>query len=83
MKLVVHSQTSTVEVWEWISNSIPHLTGRVITYQCYLAPGSQPIMDLHRDFHDILIHITLNLVSGDKLGQYLVLKKLKYIRGFN
>ena len=24
MKLFIHSQTSTVEVWEWISNPIPH-----------------------------------------------------------
>ena len=24
----------TVEVWEWISNSIPHFTGHVITYPC-------------------------------------------------
>ena len=26
----------TVEVWEWISNYIPHFTGHVITYPCYL-----------------------------------------------
>ena len=26
---------ATVEVFEWISNFIPHLTGRVITYPCY------------------------------------------------
>ena len=25
---------ATVEVWEWISNFIPHLTGLVITYPC-------------------------------------------------
>ena len=25
----------TVEVWEWISNSIPHFTGQVITYPCW------------------------------------------------
>ena len=24
MKLLIHSQTSTVDVWEWISNFIPH-----------------------------------------------------------
>ena len=24
----------TVEVWEWISNFIPHFTGHVITYTC-------------------------------------------------
>ena len=24
----------TVEVWKWISNSIPHFTGLVITYRC-------------------------------------------------
>ena len=27
MKLLIHSQTSTVEVWEWISNFIPHFLG--------------------------------------------------------
>ena len=28
----------TVEVWEWISNFIPHFTGHVITYPCrYLS----------------------------------------------
>ena len=25
---------STVEIWEWISNFIPHFTGCVITYPC-------------------------------------------------
>ena len=25
---------ATVEVWEWITNSISHFTGQVITYQC-------------------------------------------------
>ena len=25
----------TVEVWEWISNLIPHFTGHVITYPCW------------------------------------------------
>ena len=26
---------ATVEVWEWISNFIPHFTGHVITYPCH------------------------------------------------
>ena len=26
---------ATVEVWEWISNFIPHITGHVITYPCW------------------------------------------------
>ena len=26
---------ATVEVWEWISNFIPHFTGRMITYSCW------------------------------------------------
>ena len=26
---------ATVEVWEWISNFIPHFTGHVITYPCW------------------------------------------------
>ena len=26
---------ATVEVWEWISNFIPLITGRVITYPCW------------------------------------------------
>ena len=26
----------SVDVWEWISNFIPHLTGYVITYPCWL-----------------------------------------------
>ena len=37
MKLLFHSQTSnggTIEVWEWISNFIPHFTKHVITYPC-------------------------------------------------
>ena len=25
----------TIEVWEWISNFIPHITGHVITYPCW------------------------------------------------
>ena len=25
----------TVEVWEWVSNFIPHFTERGITYSCY------------------------------------------------
>ena len=25
---------ATVEVWEWISNFIPHCTGHVLTYPC-------------------------------------------------
>ena len=25
---------TTVEVWKWISNFIPHFTGHVITYPC-------------------------------------------------
>ena len=29
-----HFNGATVEVWEWISNFIPHYTGRVITYPC-------------------------------------------------
>ena len=26
---------TTVEVWEWIRNFIPHFTGYVISYQCW------------------------------------------------
>ena len=26
---------ATVEVWEWLSNFIPHLIGHVITYACW------------------------------------------------
>ena len=26
---------SAVEVWEWISNLIPHFTGNLIAYPCY------------------------------------------------
>ena len=34
MKLLwfIISQTSTVELWEWVSNFVPHHTGPVITY---------------------------------------------------
>ena len=38
MKLLIHSPNfngCTVEVWEWISNFIPHFWGHVITYACY------------------------------------------------
>ena len=35
MKLIIQSQTSTVEVWEWISNIISHFTRHVITYPCW------------------------------------------------
>ena len=31
MKLLIHSQTSTVQVWERINIFIPHFTGHVIT----------------------------------------------------
>ena len=34
MKLLIHSQTSTVEVWEWIGNFILHFIMGVITYSC-------------------------------------------------
>ena len=38
--LVVYSiipnfNSSTVEVWEWLSNFIPHFTGYVVTYPCW------------------------------------------------
>ena len=38
LKLLTHSQTSTVtvEVWKWISNIISHLSGHAITYSCHL-----------------------------------------------
>ena len=32
MKLLIHSQTCTFEVWEWISNFISDFTGHVINY---------------------------------------------------
>ena len=35
MKLLIHSQTSTVEVWECISTFIPHFTRHMITYPCW------------------------------------------------
>ena len=39
----------TVEVWEWISNFIPHIIGRVITYpRCEGAPDrvyTRPALD--------------------------------------
>ena len=37
MKLLIHSQTSTVtvEVWECISNFIVHVLIDVITYSCW------------------------------------------------
>ena len=38
MKLLIHYPNfngCTVEVWEWISNFIPHFLGHVITYACY------------------------------------------------
>ena len=35
MKLLIHSKTSTaVEVWEWISDFIPHLIMDVVFYPC-------------------------------------------------
>ena len=35
-KLLIKSQTSTVEVWEWISNFIPHfIIMNAITYPCW------------------------------------------------
>ena len=34
MKLLFHSQTSIVEVWEWISNFISHFAARLITDSC-------------------------------------------------
>ena len=38
MKLLIYSPNfndTTVEIWEWLSNFIPHLTGHVITYPCW------------------------------------------------
>ena len=37
MILLIHSQTSTVqlEVWEWISNFIPHFVMVIIAYPCW------------------------------------------------
>ena len=26
---------ATIEIWEWMGNFIPHLTGYVITYPCW------------------------------------------------
>ena len=48
MKLLINSQTSIVEVWEWIRSSIPHFTGHVIIYpgqdlsQCIWVKGIPP-----------------------------------------
>ena len=30
----IHHDGATIEVWEWVSNFIPHFTGYVITYPC-------------------------------------------------
>ena len=32
MKLIIHSQTTTVDVWEWISNFIPHFIGHMVIW---------------------------------------------------
>ena len=39
-KLLIHSQTATIEVWEWISNVIPHFSGCVIPYPCWCCDSS-------------------------------------------
>ena len=47
MKFLIHSQTSngcTVEVWECISNSIPHFIMDEISYLCWLRDLSQSML---------------------------------------
>ena len=34
-----------VEAWEWISNFIPHFSGHVITYPCWLMQGTGLVID--------------------------------------
>ena len=54
MKLLIHSQTSTVaavEFWEWISNFIPHFPVNVITHQG--AKGATYLIDgLVQDYNN-------------------------------
>ena len=44
-----------IQVWEWISNFIPHFTGHVITYPCWdsiyaCIPDKNLDVFMHRDF---------------------------------
>ena len=49
MKLLIHSQNCTVEVWILIQNLISHFTGHVITYPCSdQIPGMIPVC-LHNE----------------------------------
>ena len=36
--------SATIEVWEWISNFIPHIVMDVITYACWLVKGAPGVM---------------------------------------
>ena len=54
MKLLIHSQTSTVE---WISNFITHFTGHVITY-----PSRIKIKPAQQKGPQDIIHDSIDLV---------------------
>ena len=48
VRLLIHSQT-TVEVWEWMSNFIPHSTVIVITYPCRIS--------------NFILHFTVHVIT--------------------
>ena len=55
MELLSHSQTSmaaAIEVWEWVSNFIPHFTGHMITYPWWNLSKFILIKGVHPQRHD-------------------------------
>ena len=65
VKLYIHSQTSMVEVWEWICNFISHLIMDVIIYQSFFLKVCHRVPSIRADFK--LIWNTAYLALTDRL----------------
>ena len=78
LELRIHSQASTM-VCEWINNFIPHITGHVIIYPCWLklikgAPGQQQQPPCWLDYD-----YTLSQESYCAHGTYIILQPLNHL----
>ena len=64
MKLLIHSQTSLVEVWEWISNLILHYTGHVITYPCWAESYAMLVKGVFGKYNLSVIYVSHDILFG-------------------
>ena len=70
MKLRIHSQAPnccTSEVWEWISSFVPHVTGHVFTYPCWVPWAHLSSTNLCLE-HDTSIRLLFRVVAGPELS---------------